>query len=83
MLAVVRAKGTAAPPAAGTTDQQVGVALYVRAAAHLRAGARWTFGIQLFGGGGVRRPIVTFVDNDITRWGAAFAALVGDARYTF
>jgi hypothetical protein len=83
MLAVVRATGTANPPAAGTTDQQLGVALYARASAHLRAGTSWTFGLQLFGGGAIRRPVVTFVDQDVTRWGAAFAALLANARYTF
>ncbi len=83
MLALVRAIGTAPRPGAGTTDQQLGVALYARAAARIRAGERWTFGLSVLGGGAVRRPVVTFVDHDITTWGAAFVAALATAGYTF
>ena len=83
MLALVRATGTATPPAAGTTDQQLAVALYARAAARVRAGTRWTFGLSVLGGSAVRRPVVTFVDQDITTWGTAFVATLATAGYTF
>jgi hypothetical protein len=83
MLALVRASGSALPPAAGTTDQQLGVAIYGRVGARLRAGAHWSFGVQLLGGGAVRRPVITFVDQDVTRWGSAFVVAVAGAHLTF
>jgi hypothetical protein len=83
LLALVRATGTATPPATGATDQQLAVALYARAALRIRAGTHWSFGLQLFGGTALRRPVVTFVDKDVTTWGKAFAAIALSAAYAF
>jgi hypothetical protein len=83
LLALVRAHGTATPPAMGATDQQLAIAVYARAAAAFRAGAHWSFGLQLLAGTALRRPVITFVDEDITRWGTAFAATTLSAAYAF
>jgi hypothetical protein len=83
LLALVRATGTATPPTTGTTDQQLAVALYARAALLVRASPHWSFGLQLLGGTALRRPVVTFVETDITTWGKGFAATALSAAYSF
>jgi hypothetical protein len=83
LLALVRATGTATPPATGATDQQLAVALYTRAAVLVHAGLHWSFGLEVLAGTALRRPVVTFIDQEITTWGSAFAATTLAIAYAF
>jgi hypothetical protein len=83
LLALVRATGTATPPATSATDQQLAVALYTRAAVLVHAGLHWSFGLEVLAGTALRRPVVTFIDQEITTWGSAFAATTLAIAYAF